>query len=427
MGQMEMHMRPRLTLLCSALVLTACGGGGGYFDMVDPQVLLLREDFNGMAIADFDGDGLNDVVLGSTIVEDRQLLDSRVAVYLQNSASPGTFLPPSHHAQDLGTVMLKNLAVADLQQDGAPDIIGTSWHEGGFRTILNDPMQPGSFLPSVHYGVGAGYMTFGRSQSIGDIDSDGLPDVALVSSTSVSWCPQNGADPGTFQNDVYIGTGQQDVIADDVDGDGLVDIVTLDGDGVVSKSLRLYRNNTNSPGQFQAPLIIVTTFFAEHLGLADFDANGLMDIAVSGSQVNPDNFTSYGEFVVFRQTGPGQFRPTDVGLTGGMGITENFVTADLNGNSFPEMVFFLPTATPDATTVRIMGGGRMSVPHPLRDLLIPDDPSLTSSGLGAIAVADLNNDTIPDIAVLSQQLYVFFQSPAQPLTFDGPHRITTPL
>jgi len=395
--------------------------------MADPQVLLLREDFNGMAIADFDGDGLNDVVLGSTIVEDRQLLDSRVAVYLQSATSPGTFLSPSHHAQDLGTVILKNLAVTDLQRDGAPDIIGTSWDEGGFRAILNNQIGPGSFLPSVHYGVGDAYPTFGRSQSVGDIDSDGLPDVVLVSSTSMSWYPQNGDDPGTFQNDIFIGAGQRDVVAGDIDGDGLADIVALDGDGDVTRSLRLYRNNTNSPGQFRAPLTIVTPFHGDYLGLADFDANGLMDIAVSGTQSNLNNFTTYGEFVVFRQTGPGQFFPTAVGLTGGMGITERFATADLNGNNFPEMIFLVSTATADATTVRIMGGGRTSVPHRLLDLLIPHDASLTSSGLGSIAVADLNNDTIPDIAVLSRQLYVFFQSPAQPMTFDGPHRITTPL
>ena len=80
-----------------ALLLVGCGGGGDYIDMTPPEALELHENFGGVAVADFDADGLNDIAVGTTLTEDRQLVDTRISIYAQRPASPGSFLPAIPH------------------------------------------------------------------------------------------------------------------------------------------------------------------------------------------------------------------------------------------------------------------------------------------------------------------------------------------
>ena len=119
------------------VVLVSCGGGGSdYISMSPAAALDLRENFGGIAIADLDRDGFNDLIVGTNLTEDRQLLETRISVYRQSSTSPGTFLPPVHYERDPNGELARLLVIADCQSDGLPDVITTSWAEGGFRVML---------------------------------------------------------------------------------------------------------------------------------------------------------------------------------------------------------------------------------------------------------------------------------------------------
>jgi len=410
----------RKSLFYFALFMAGCGGGGEYIDLVPPEALELNESFGGIAVADFDADGLNDIAVGTTLGENRQVIDTRVSVFVQQFGSPGSFLPPQLFDRDPNGELASMLVAEDCQHNGLPDLITTNWYEGGFRVLVNNPTQPGAFTPSVHYETGPAVSTFGRSLAVGDIDADGFPDIVVVTDDSVHWVPQDSGNLGTFDAPRLIGEGRNDVQLGDVDKDGLLDVVVLGVDGDVSQSILVYYNNSGAPGQFLAPHRLVTTDFAEHIGIADYDGNGRTDIAVTVTQVDSGTYIQHGAIVVFRQIGPDTFTQSDVTRTGGTGITEVFETANLDGDVFPELVVQV------GATVRIMETNARGTPLMLLELNVPDDPQNFSNGTGRLSIGDLNNDTLDDIALIHKGLYVFLRQPGVLLAFDEAIKLNTP-
>jgi FG-GAP-like repeat/FG-GAP repeat len=133
-----------------------------------------------VAIADVNGDGLNDLIItdpgptGGT--------SPTVNVLLQETAAHGTFAAPVSYpiaAQDLP----QSIIAADLEGDGHLDII-----IGGQQTVtvlLHDPATPGAFLAATVYPApGANEI------AIADINGDGKPDIVV--SNGVTNPVQNG-------------------------------------------------------------------------------------------------------------------------------------------------------------------------------------------------------------------------------------------
>ena len=408
----------RNSLACLAFVLAGCGGGGDYVDMVPPEALELREDFGGIAVADFDADGLNDIAVGTILLEDRKLLDSRISIYFQRATSPGSFLPPQHFERSPNGNLVWGLAAADCQQNGLPDLIATNWYEGGFRILANDPAQPGTLMPSVHYETGAADSTFGRSQAVGDIDADGFPDVVIVTDDIVQWTPQESDNLGTFQAPRRIGLGRDDVQLGDINDDGLLDVVVLGVDGDVSESILVYYNNTSLPGQFLEPRRLRTTEFADYIGIADYDGNGNVDIAVAITRID-DNWISQEGLVVFKQVAPGDFIQTAVTYVGGTNITKVFETANLDYDTFPELVY------QSGSDVRIFESDASGTLSTLLELSVPEEPGNYSAGSDRLAIGDLNNDTLDDIALVHKGLYVFTRRPGDALAFHPAVKLNT--
>lgn len=155
---------------------------------------------NIIAIADVNGDGLNDLVI--TDPGPTGGMSPTVNVLLQNAASKGTFLAPVSYAiatQDLP----QSIVLSDLQGSGKLDIV-----IGGLNTVtvlLHDPNNPGQFLAATIYPVpGANEI------AIADINGDGKPDIVVsngvtfpISGGVVTTHPgvllQSTTTPGTFQ------------------------------------------------------------------------------------------------------------------------------------------------------------------------------------------------------------------------------------
>jgi VCBS repeat protein len=154
---------------------------------------------NIIAIADVDGDGLNDLVI--TDPGPTGGMSPAVYVLLQNPANHGTFLAPIGYAiatQDLA----QSILVKDLQGSGKLDIV-----IGGRKSVtvlLHDPANPGKFLPATIYPApGANEI------AVADINGDGKLDIVVsngvtfpmqggVSTTHPGVLLQSAATPGTF-------------------------------------------------------------------------------------------------------------------------------------------------------------------------------------------------------------------------------------
>ncbi len=239
---------------------------------------------------DFNGDGKKDVAVS-------YLTSSFVPVnviYLNNGDGTltrgSTFTAPGNPGGCCGQVQLAD--AADLNGDGVDDII-TSEFDDGFATLFGT--RAGVMSAPLVYTQFFSYPTL----HLIDVTGDGKPDLVVGNQYAVfSVLPNNGAglfgtpvaiDPGNY------GYGMTIVIAD-FDKNGSIDVVG----GPFNDARNLYLFANDGLGNFGPPVIQssgVDTCCGGGLAnaVADFDGDGLLDIAYAHSDRTP-------EVVILRNT-----------------------------------------------------------------------------------------------------------------------------
>jgi len=413
----------RKTLLLLSFVLSSCGGGGGdaVFVMGDRGP---RVDFYSADVADMNNDGLTDFVAGGfTIIND----DSRnwyISVFLQNNASPGTFSGPVNYTYGPFEVTPTEVEVTDLNGDGLPDVIAAGFSEQGFRVLLNDALNPGVLRQSVHYGP-TGEPRRLPGITTADIDGDLMPDVLVADADQLTCYLQNASNPGTFLSGISIGSAFQVPVASDVNNDGLTDVVTFIADNSyeVPESLLYYRHNPTAPGQFLTPIRLDFTFSGGAIGIADLNSDGLKDFVISG--FSSDGAGDYrGELTIYLQTPVNVFHRVESHRTSSNFLANRMAIADLDADGVVEIILGQRTAAAEPNTVEIFAQLAFGGYSSNQLLAIPDDAAVTVPELYSVRVADMNNDTLPDIVVSTHEIFVFFALSGQPGTYSDATRIT---
>lgn len=155
---------------------------------------------NLVAIADVNGDGLNDLVI--TDPGPTGCTAPTVSVLLQNPAEQGQFLDPVNYATP-GGCEAESIIVTDVNGDGRPDIvIGTT---SGVSVLLQDASNPGTFLAAASYPA-----PYANQIALADVNGDGHPDILVgtgppqspangVVPNAPGVLLQNAGSPGTFE------------------------------------------------------------------------------------------------------------------------------------------------------------------------------------------------------------------------------------
>jgi hypothetical protein len=237
-----------------------------------PQTIPLNNtpDFFPLVAADFNGDGLTDLAY----------FDGSVHILLTDPTHPAQFLP-GIVTQLSGSYT--SMAVADINQDGFPDLVLSSPSAGSTQSptiaiLLADPANPGHFIPGTGIAAGSGI----SSIAVTDFNGDGLPDILAVSSSLILYS-NDPSHPGTFLPPVsgppLALTSNPSLTVYDMNGDGYPDVVLSSG--------VMLLNNPSHPGQFlPAQSTGITTF---QQAIADFNSDGLPDFAV----FSPGTLTTY--------------------------------------------------------------------------------------------------------------------------------------
>jgi hypothetical protein len=175
----------------------------------------------GLAVGDFNGDGRPDIVTAN-------LGNNTIAILLNTTAKGEkavTFSGPTYFSTAEPTI---SVSVADLNNDGKPDIVAVNT-AGKSISVLINKTAPGSATPEfathADYQVGAGPSTC----AIADLDGDGNLDVITSNWSDKSVSVLAGKGDGSFHPAITIPVGEHIVVARiaDFNGDGKPDIVAI--------------------------------------------------------------------------------------------------------------------------------------------------------------------------------------------------------
>jgi len=142
-----------------------------------------------LEIADVDDDGFNDVVyLGS---------NSTVFVRRQNPAAPGNFLAP----QTITTGQVARFLVGKLDGDALVDVLMVA-NDFSLRPYFARPGSPGVYDPAPSSLPSSNAFP----DRLVDVDADGLDDIVIRGTSTVSILYNRATSPGTFDAPVAVGT-----------------------------------------------------------------------------------------------------------------------------------------------------------------------------------------------------------------------------
>jgi hypothetical protein len=251
-------------LVVFALCAMAAGGGAALAATCSPTLFIQAAEYPtggsaaDVAVADFDGDGFPDVVVAHGN-------DGTISVLL--NAGDGTLGPPI--VTSVGQTA-QAVAAADLRGNGTMDAIVATYSE--IFVLLGH--GDGTFDAPVPYPSGVGNI---RALLVDKFDANGTWDVVVASQYDdhLSFLPGNGN--GTLGAPIETGfvTAINGLAAGDFDQDGHLDLI-----GSVRDSGFVFYLRGVGDGSFEAP-----TFFVAGTGLAgltasDVNGDAMLDIAV---------------------------------------------------------------------------------------------------------------------------------------------------
>jgi hypothetical protein len=210
---------------------------------------------NWVAIGDLNGDGMPDIALTDSVGV-KLLLHTGAASSTTYAAPVAVFT----QSLDPGITGANVIAIADVNGDGLNDLVITDPGPAGspptVNVLLQDPNNKGTFLPAVSYPLNDNNIA--QSIVVTDVNGDGKPDIVVGGAAAVDVLLQ-GSTPGTFSAATsYPVGGASEIAIADVNGDGLVDIVVPVGvshplvNGVITNNPGVLLQSASAHGTFAA-------------------------------------------------------------------------------------------------------------------------------------------------------------------------------
>ena len=419
-----MNIHKPMQLLIMAALMAACGGGGDVIDVFPPpeNPLLVNR---GVDTGDMDGDGLTDIVVAGQIVLPDGPSTGHIDIFFQDISSPGSFLAPQRHPISALPVRLK---LADLNGDLLLDAIATTFTEDSngtsFEVLLHDAMNIGQLSAPNTFTTVTGPIEI----ATGDIDRDGFVDIAIAGRDSVAWHRQQAN--GSFGSQQVIGQGESTLALDDLNADGLLDVVTqVDGPSTDSDVLT-YVQSSGMPGVFNPPQSVRVDGFLRMLATGDLNGDGRVDVGVAGVdslQVDDFEFEDFGIWYPVLQTSSNPLSFTvQPRLESPLESTSRVIAiGDLNGDGRSDVVIGINRGGNARSSVEVfLQTNTAGVFRSDADYSLPDDQAIVvPPNMTGVAIADLNGDLLPDIAVTTNELFVLFQETGTPGSFGAAVRI----
>jgi hypothetical protein len=247
-------------------------------------------------VADLENDGDPDVLVATRD-------DNRITWYENNGAQPVGFASRVVTTQAQGAV---SVHAADLDGDGKLDVLSASENDNRLLWYRNNGARPPAFELRVVRGGPAPPSTLDFAKSVvgADVDGDGDADVVFASEdqNQIGWY-ENRNRGGSFVEHVLLTNAQHAKFASavDLDQDGDLDIVAVAaGDptsGAGSFVSVLWNSGAAAP-QFSSQIISTGLRGARHTVVADVDDDGDLDLLAASR--NDDRVTLFTNNTIHR-------------------------------------------------------------------------------------------------------------------------------
>jgi trimeric autotransporter adhesin len=420
--------RPDIVTVGSNGATVLFGRAGAVFD---PAVAFLAGPNDspgplptGIAVADVTGDGVPDLIVGLG-TSGPSPLSSQIAV-LEGDVSGSFAQPPGFDVGFFGG----RIVSSDLNRDGHMDLLVAA--DNGVSVSLSD--GKGWFLPPSQIALPTGYAF--ADFTVGDVNGDGIADLIEFEQNVGKIFVFPGDGRGNFGSAVVTTVGHQITFLASADfkGNGRIDLLITDGSSAISilsgqanygfaapvqvtgaiqprsvtvadfnrdgkkdfvvagsaQSISVYLGNGH--GAFGMPITTALDAYANRFAVGDFNVDGKIDLVVNASSSPYNNAVSKGLRFLAGNGAGGFGTPQPFGLVSTNAwiphLPGDVVAADFNGDGKLDVAAALPGS---GTVEVLMGDGLGGFSSPVT--------YLAGYTVGRLAVADINMDGRPDLAV----------------------------
>lgn len=314
---------------------------------------------------DLNGDGYSDIIVANYNANNTGVFINR---------GNGTFFDQVTYSTGSNPM---SVAAADVNGDGYNDIIIANSNSNNVGVLLNN--GSGTFTAQVTYSTGSSSAPY--YAVVGDVNGDGHIDIVVVNNILNNVGVLLNNDNGTFASEVTYSTGSGSspfaLTLDDVNGDVNLDIIVAN---FGTNKVGVFLNKGN--GTFATQLTYPSSSFPCSVSVADVNGDGYRDIIVANQGTNTMG--------VLRNVGNGTFAVEVTYSTGGSSTPNSVTTADVNGDSYIDVIVANPSG-PNVGVFLNLGNGTFAT------------QVTYTTGIGSspysVITADVNKDSKPDIIV----------------------------
>jgi hypothetical protein len=340
------------------------------------RVTLPSHDNLGIAAGDFDGDGWVDLAIASRFLKGTIQKPEKTEFSFIYWNTPDGFKADKRTEFTFNGRGAEGVAAGDLDRDGRDELIFLADQAYIYYGKDGAAKDPGSAKRIA-------IATSGKEAAIGDVNRDGFKDLVLCQQSEVRVLL--GSKEGLSKDRAIVlkGDNASDVAVADFDGDGMDDIAVSNfaSGNDAARSFVYYSDGKDFTSRQRLEL---PTFGASAISAGDLNADGKPEIVISNQRIN--YYHAMQSCVFWNREGTFTFdNRTQLDTQGAM---ENCI-GDVNNDGRPDVVFFnlegLYRDGPAYTRIYWGDGTRNYTPQRCLDIL----PTHYVTG---VAHADLDDD-----------------------------------